>query len=356
MYKIDKIVYRKITRISPSQFYSMKNCTYKSLLAEAFERKPLLPISPNAYYGTVLHKMLEMIAKGVIKNEYDFNIFFDKQVILQEEILMQIGYDFFVPLQKNVKDFGMKKVLLKKHLKIICENPELSSKVKFHSEKWMESKDKLIAGKIDLIIEKEQENEIIDFKTGAITQDVLDDDGEIFSKIKEEYTDQLKLYAQLYFENTGKFPSKLSLIDLSKQKFTVEFTQSECESIFEEAKRLIETTNQSIIEGTFNANPSEKNCKYCLYRPACSFFLKLLESDYSFNDVSGTVRNVVKYQNGNINILLENRERNITVTGFHSVKYDDLRARKDNQISVFNLWKEAAELVFSTTKTTVIYE
>jgi hypothetical protein len=32
----------KSIRISPSQFYSMKNCAYKSLLAEAFDKKPLL--------------------------------------------------------------------------------------------------------------------------------------------------------------------------------------------------------------------------------------------------------------------------------------------------------------------------
>jgi CRISPR/Cas system-associated exonuclease Cas4 (RecB family) len=334
----------------------MKNCAYKSLLAEAFEKKPLLPISPNAYYGIVLHKMLELIAKGGIKNEYDFNRLFDEQVKLQEENLKKQGFDFFVPLQKNVKDFGMKKILLKKHLKNALNSLESSNGVKFHSEKWLESKDKMIAGKIDLVIEKEQETEIIDFKTGAITQDVLDDDGEIFSEIKKEYKDQLKLYAQLYFENTGKFPSHLSLIDLAKQKFSVGFTQSECERIFEEAKELLKTTNQSISEGSFRANPSEANCKYCLYRPACSFFMKLMESDYSFNDVSGSVRNVVKYQNGNVSVFLENRERKITVTGFHSVKYDDLYARKDKQLSVFNLWKEADELVFSTTKTTVIYE
>lgn len=356
MNRIGIIVFRKINRISPSQFYSMKNCAYKSLLAEAFEKKPLLPVSPNAYYGTVLHKMLELIAKGVIKNEDDFNKLFDEQVKLQEENLKQQGYDFFVPLQKNVKDFGMKKILLKKHLKNASEKPTTSSSVKFHSEKWLESKDKMIAGKIDLVIEKEQETEIIDFKTGAITQDVLDDDGEIFSEIKEEYKDQLKLYAQLYFENTGKFPTQLSLIDLAKQKFTLEFTQSECKVIFEEAKKLLDTTNQCINKGTFKVNPSVTNCKYCLYRPACSFFMKLIESDNSFNDVSGSVKNVVKYQNGNVSVFLENRERKIIVTGFHSEKYYDLITRKDKQISVFNLWKEASEFVFSTTKTTMIYD
>ena len=65
MNKVGKIAFRKINRISPSQFYSMKNCAYKSLLAEAFEKKPLIPISPAAYFGTVLHKILELIAKEI---------------------------------------------------------------------------------------------------------------------------------------------------------------------------------------------------------------------------------------------------------------------------------------------------
>ena len=51
----------------------MKNCPYKSLLAEAFNKKPLLPISPNAYFGTVVHKMIELISKGLIRNEIEFN-------------------------------------------------------------------------------------------------------------------------------------------------------------------------------------------------------------------------------------------------------------------------------------------
>ena len=124
MNKVGKIAFRKINRISPSQFYSMKNCAYKSLLAEAFEKKPLLPVSPNAYFGTVLHKMLELIAKGVIRNEDDFNKAFNEQVKLQEENLKQQGYDFFVPLQKNVKDFGMKKILLKKFSSIFFLNSQ----------------------------------------------------------------------------------------------------------------------------------------------------------------------------------------------------------------------------------------
>lgn len=356
MNQVAKIKFRKINRISPSQFYSMKNCAYKSLLAEAFEKKPLLPVSPNAYFGTVLHKMLELILKGAVRSEDDFNKMFDEQVKAVEENLQRQRYDFFIPLQKNVKDFGMKKILLKKHLRALTEQPPKASGIKYHSEKWFESKDKLIAGKIDLVIEAAEEAEIIDFKTGAITQDVLDDAGETFSEVKEEYKEQLKLYAYLYYENTGRFPTSLSLVDLAKQKFSVSFSQSECNSIFDEAKKLLQSTNDSISKRTFAANPTEANCKYCLYRPACSFFLKQIETDYSFNDVSGSVKNVVRYQNGNVSVFLACGTTQLTVTSFRSEKFEELNDSRNKLISIYNLRKEATEFVYSATKTTMIYE
>lgn len=356
MDRVKEIKLREIKWVSPSQFYSMKKCGYKSLLAEAFEKKPLLPVSPNAYLGIVIHKILELISKGCITSEDDLSIKFDEQVRIQEEALNKQGYNYFVPLQMNVKDFGLKKILLKRHLRNISRKSQVSSKVNYYSEKWFESKDKLIAGKIDLIIEEEQEIEIIDFKTGAITQDVLDDDGEIISDIKEEYKEQLKLYAYLFFETSGKFPTKLSLIDLAKQRFTIDFEQSECYNLFEEAKKLLHFTNNSINTGEFAANPSEINCKYCLYRPACSFFLKKIEWDYSYNDISGAVKNVVKYMNGNVSAFLENNDNQITVTSFPEDKYEELNSRRNKRISIFNLRKEATKFVYSATKTTIIYE
>lgn len=356
MNQVGKINFKKIQRISPSQFYSMKNCAYKSLLAEAMNKKALLPVSANAYYGTVLHKMLELISKGAIRNEEDFNTTFQEQIKLMEEKLVSDGYDFFVPLQKKVKDFIMKKILLKDHLRNVSERPTRASNTKFHSEKWFESKDKLIGGKIDLVIEAEQEIEILDFKTGAITQDVLDDDGEVSSEVKEEYKEQLKLYAYLYFENIGKFPTQLSLVDLTKQKFTVDFSVNECNTIFEEAKTLLNSTNDSIDKGIFTANPTEANCKYCLYRPACSFYLKHIETDNSFNDVSGSVQNVVKFQNGNVTLYLESGDKLFTVSNLPSEKFDGLNNSRNKKINVFNLKREPREFFYSAIKTTIVYE
>lgn len=84
--------------------------------------------------------------------------------------------------------------------------------------------------------------------------------------------------------------------------------------------------------------------------------MKQLETDYSFNDVSGSVKNVVKYQNGNVSVFLQSGERQITVRSFPSEKYDELNESRSKQISIYNLRKEASEFVFAATKTTMIYE
>lgn len=357
MNKVGEISFKEIKRISPSQFFSMKNCAYKSLLAEAFDKKPLLPLSPNAYFGTVLHKMLEMIAKGIIKNENDLNIEFGKQVKILEDDLLDNGFSFFVPLKIKLRNFGLKKVQLKKYLRNNLEQPIKSGKTNLYSEKWFESQDKLIGGKIDLIIETDDDIEIIDFKTGTVTHDLLDDEGEILSDVKNEYKEQLKLYAYLYFENTNKFPTSLSLVDLAKHKFTIDFSEEECKRVFDEAKTLLKTTNDSISTRSFLAYPIEENCKYCLYRPACSFFQqKLDETDFSFNDVLGVIKNVRIFQNGNVSVFLQNGDKIMTVKNFSSEDFDELNKSRNKQIRIYNVTKEATEYVYSVNDTTMIYE
>ena len=356
MKSIEKIELKKIKRISPSQFFSMKNCSYKSLLAEGRNKIPLLPVSANAYYGTVLHKMLELISKGEIKSEEEFNSIFEGYIGLMEEKLIEQGYNYFVPLQKKVKDFTMKKILLKEYLKKHSESKSKVVKSKFITEKWYESKDKTIGGKIDLVIEGEAKTEILDFKTGAITQDFLDDDGDVHSEVKKEYEEQLKLYAYLYFENTGKFPTELSLVDLTKQKFSIAFSQTECKAIFEEAKSLLDSTNNCIDTGFYKANPTEANCKFCLYRPACLFYLREIEGSNNFNDISGSLINAIKFQNGNVSMYLQSGSNTITVSNLPTDMFDELVNSKTKKINVFNLRKDSRNNFYSATKTTMIYE
>lgn len=334
----------------------MARCPYKSILAFTLNKTPLLPISPNAYFGTVMHKVLERIHKEGIADEVVFNLAFDEEITAMEAKLKHDGYSFFTPLQDNVQDFGMRKILLKRHLRKSTEPGRKNSGCKSDSEQWIATKDKLIGGFVDLIIESDSYVELADFKTGAVTQDILDDSGELLTEIKPEYKDQLKLYAQAYFETKGRYPDKLTLIDLTGQKFDVTFTQKECSELAAQAKILLKEVNDSVQTVKFKSVISDENCKSCLYRPACKDYNAYLETNASPVDLSGLLENVIRYQNGNITLFIRNGMGLYTVSGIVNTDYKELQSRIGNKMGVYNLKKESKENVYSSRKTTVIYE
>lgn len=259
----------------------MKNYAYKSLLTEARDMRSVLPVSPNTYSGTEFNKLPELITKGAVKSTDDFNRIFEEEVKSSEINIQKLEHTLFIHFQNNIKHFQIGKIILDKHLKASLEQPEKLSGANFYPEKWFELKDRLMTGKIDLVVEGKQEAKIIDFRIGAITQNTFD---------KKKRKEQIKLYAHLYLKNACKFPTALNLVDLTKQKFFISFFQSECNPLSEEIKELINITNTNISTGSFATNPTGANYKYCLHKLSCSFFPEQTGPEYSFNDISGSVK------------------------------------------------------------------
>lgn len=354
--KLPEISFRRLESVSPSQFTSMKNCSYKILLAHAL-KKPLLPISPNAYFGTVIHKMIERITNGSIPNEEVFSRVFNEEVQKMDTSLKADGFDSLTPLLGNVKDLAVKKILLRKFL--VNKEGSTSLKqtdVKFLTEQLYKSKNGKIKGKIDLVFENGSFTEIVDFKTGAISVEMLDDDGDKTYELKEEYKEQLKLYAYLYFETSGKFPTKLSLSGLGQQKQNVAFSEEECNRLAIEAVGLLDEVNTQVEASKFLANPTQDNCKYCLYRPGCIFYRNAMSELNIGNDLSGIVMEVVKYENGNVTAIVTTLAGKISVTGFSGQVFDHLKAAIGRKISMFNLRKSASDSLYAVSKTTMTYE
>lgn len=353
--RVHAIEYKEIPRVSPSQYHSMRACPFKIVLAQAFDRKPLLPVSANTHFGSVLHEMIELISKRVIRDEEELDRRFKEAVEKAEEFLTAEGHLHLVPLQKNIKDFGMKKVLLKRYLNDTLVRGTESSGVKCHTEKWFESKDGLVGGYIDLVIEGKEGVEIVDFKTGKITESSLDDEGEAVLEVKEQYKDQLKIYAQLYYENTGVYPARLTLVDLNKQRFDIAFTRDECIQKYTDAIKLLKETNESIRIKKTIAYPSKENCMFCFYRPGCKFYLQKLDVENDFNDVSGILIDVKKYMNGNVSILLDSPQGIFSITGFASDWHNDLIEHKGDKIFIFNIRCQIKNVLYSSCKSTIGY-
>jgi CRISPR/Cas system-associated exonuclease Cas4 (RecB family) len=337
----NQIKYRPLTRVAPSHFYAMVQCPYKIILAEAFDRRPLIPLSPNAYIGSVFHRLMEKIVKGQISEE-TFNEAWEREIKSKEEELRQEGITFCIPLKNHVTNIGLKKILIRNQIKANQNTFVNKNKsIEYLSEKWLQNEEGTVGGMVDLITKSVNSASISDFKTGKLVYSMVDESGEIVSLVKEEYEYQLKLYAQLYFISYKVYPDHLYLIDMNKSSIEVRFTHKECLHLYEQAIGLLKKVNANIMEGSFSmlANCSTPNCKYCLYRPACDFYHVWLPSSQSTNDVYGVLTGMRKFLNGNININVQTNGCNITISGFNSFFEELFDKNKNKVIGLYGLKK-----------------
>lgn len=257
-------------------------------------------------------------------------------------------------MSKNVQGYTIKKLQVKSILKKKISREKIEAKssrksYKISTEKWLESADRLIAGKADFIFNSDSYSKLSDFKTGNIL-----DEG----AIKKDFEDQLNLYAYLFKENFGKYPDALSLIDLQNNEHFIPISEEKCETLAQEAKSYLKWVNQCISDIRIDkiANPNEEICSSCLFRPACEFYWrkKNYNSELKFDDVKGLLVEVKKFKNGNINITINQNNQNILIYRIKDIFEEFLRDSLQKEIAIYNL-KRVNNLTYQAIKTTKIY-
>jgi len=350
--KIPEFELKAPKRISPSQYTAMKQCAYREVLKKSLG-KPLLAPAPAAFLGSIIHKMLELIAKGAIPDKVEFLKMWKDLVMEKEKELKENGLSEYLPLKRSVPNFALKKHQTLKHLLQSSTSSKSFSneKTKCHSEKWFQSKDGKIGGYLDLILERETIS-LIDFKTGEVFED------KDSQKIKPAYKTQLKLYAWLYFETNGNYPDELWLADLNRHWHSISFTPKECEELATEAKEMLHDVTRKVKENqrAALASPKSETCRYCLYRPACQYYWQATAHENSWTlDLKGRLKAVKKFQTGNFNLEIENESGNYYIVNFNQLDFDLLKSLQNQEVQVFNLCKTNQDGVYSTLKSTKIY-
>ena len=305
-----------IGSISPSRAYSLDKCALREVLISN-KKRPLLPISPAARLGSVAHAVLEEAAKGFIHDRPTFDNCWDKHLgRIESQMSSSPIESHLVPLIDSARAFEVKKLhTWKLVLTEFIERRQLDkSNTYVGSEVWIQSHDAKVVGRIDLLIAKNGNCEIIDYKTGAI----VDESG----SIKEEYKLQMKMYAALYHESEGVWPNRLTLVGVDRKRFEVSFESSNCTQLLASFTDNIAKLNERILEGANEADlssPSAETCRYCLYRPGCSnYWNQRTDSEEWPSDVAGRVVEITISGIGKIRVLLENRGRKYIVRGLSS--------------------------------------
>lgn len=360
--KLREYKIKTLNRISPSQYFSAISCPYKLVMANSFGYQTLLPLNANAHFGSVIHKMIELISKGVINSEQTFSENWTDLINKKEEELKGKGLESITPLKYFVSDFALKKNQIKNILQKRQEKINRSSKTsssKYYPEKRLENSDKSITGIADLIIESDSGTTILDFKTGKIYSDAIDESGITEQVIKKEYEIQLKLYAHLYFLMNGKYPRALFIVTLSNDFIEVEFENSDCEKIYLEVLNFLATTNLFITKDDIKsiAKPSTENCKFCSYRPACSFYSIWLSTNFeAVNDLIGTIQKVNPFNNGTLGLELQMQGKHILINGLQFEEKKEFESLIGKKVIVYNLKKSKQSLNASANNFTTFYE
>lgn len=360
--KLSEHKIKNLNRISPSQYYSAISCPYKLVLANSYGYQPLLPLNANAHLGSIIHKMIELISKGAINDEQTFSENWTDLINKKEEELKEKGLASITPLKYFVADFALKKNQIKNILKKRQEKADRSTKTssnKYYPEKKLENSDKSITGIADLIIENDLGTTILDFKTGKIYSDAIDESGITEQIVKKEYEVQLKLYAHLYFLMNGKYPKALFIVTLSNDFIEVEFKNSDCEIIYSEALTFLTTTNLFITNNDMNsiANPSIENCKYCSYRPACSYYSIWLTTNFeAVNDLFGIIEKVNTFNNDTLGLQLQTDNKQILINGLQISDKEGFESLIGKNVILYNLKKTRQSFNATANNCTEVYE
>jgi CRISPR/Cas system-associated exonuclease Cas4 (RecB family) len=347
-------ILKPLKRISPSRYTAISRCPYRVVLANSYS-SPLLPYPPSNHLGNIIHECIRLIVTGKIGTSVEYDEIWNRLLAKEEKALEDMGFAFFTPLSENVPGYTIKKLqvksLLKSRIKAeACEERKTDTSIL--TEKWLEAQDSLIGGYADIIFNLNGHTKLSDFKSGKI----LHEEGEI----KEEYEEQLKLYAYLYMEVFGKYPDELSVIDLEKKEYQVDFTSQECEALANKSKEALSEVN-SLIEKNERktlAKPDMDYCKSCLYRPACDFYwdLPLSETDSRFRDIKGNVAAVKQFRNGNLNATLNINGRELSVSHLNSEYLSFLTDAVGKEVAFYNVMQGGMPERYQALKTTKVYE
>jgi hypothetical protein len=350
-----------IKKISPTRFVSLKSCCLKGVW-ESNNSPSLLPSSPYAIIGKVIHQIMEYMGEGKIETNESFEEKWDLFIKKEEKKLSDSWLEnHLVPLSSSVKNYDEKKELCRLSVKSVLKSkPQTILKYRplppMECELWLKTHDGICVGKADCVKVSDNFVEIIDYKS---TETVGPE------KLKG-YSTQLKLYGALYHETYGIWPSLLKIKLISDKQIEVPFTKEECEKLLNDAKKTFHEVNDIIskVSKTKNlilelANPSPEACHFCNFRPICTSYWETRKSSPEElwpSDLQGKI--VRKEPWGKNRIYLE-----VEIENQEIVKVVDLLPERhpaleisNSEIAIFSLNKNTKNpRIYHEGQLTVVY-
>jgi RecB family exonuclease len=354
-----------LTVIRASRYGALRRCVLRES-ANLGGQLPLLPQSPRAGIGTVIHKLFERAATD---SSFEFG---EKAVASAwDKAVEELGTFFsnseymegMLPIVRSVSNLGLMRA--RTILRILeADRPLHKTSVSPGGLKpfprKLVSKSSNVVGVPDKIERTPVGSTIIDFKTGLT--------GDTQNSFWGDYEIQLRIYAALFHSLTGVWPLKLELHGLDGSVHGVTFSAQSCSDILAEAEglaaqlpkitsRLADDVDRQVHVGS----PSQDTCRFCVFRPACPSYLTVAfrDSPPCSGDLCGRLQGWKTLGNGQFLVELTSRTgiarvRNLPPTAHLRKALQS--SVPGQQIIVFNIFKtEEANPLYTPTAFTAMH-
>lgn len=202
-------------------------------------------------FGVLVHETLEDINKNIFMGKnLDFNIIKEKFIENYNNIYKKNR----VNIEKDILKSGEESIVYyyKNYKNLFDEIKDIEIKLSFVEEKY------ILEGIIDLVVEKDGEIQIIDFKTGKRNEN------------EKVYINQLEIYAYLLKGKYGKEIKKGKLYYLGEKENRITEINFSREKLSNAIKSFNDTAER-ILREDFECYFDEKRefCKSCMLREIC---------------------------------------------------------------------------------------
>jgi RecB family exonuclease len=310
-----KLALAPLLRLSPSRYEALKLCALREGWA-AGGQLPLLPLSPAARLGTVIHQLLEEAGRGQLAPGKEGAVERRwEQLVAEMEGTMRESWleRHFIPLRSSVPDYEVRRLRAQERAAGIAaatasvpKEPREPRATGF--ERWVASRDDSVGGYIDRISVTADGVALCDYKSGSIHDATSGSP----PAVKASFVVQLRLYAALYAATTGTWPVKLELVPLQGEPVAIACDPASCEALLADAVATLARTNATIADFASApgeaerrlANPRGETCRHCAYRPGCAEYHRAragrTEGEDWPDDLWGVLREVRRLGNGKL--------------------------------------------------------
>ena len=317
---LESQVVKQFRRVSPSRYTAMQTCLLREVWT-ASGNEPLLPPSPFAELGSVIHQLIEIAGRGQLDGGVKAKVDAVWNELISEvekKMTLRRLSKHLVPLTRSIPDFELRKLRACRRAAEIAHDAlrahngrDRQSLEPTSFEFWVEDDAGQVGGYIDRVMMTEDGIVLRDYKSGAVFDFGI---GEGSGDLKHAYKEQLLLYAALYQIKCGVWPVRLEVVPLQGNPVKVVFEPEDAECLLAGASTSLRAANKRIAqvengsaETTSLASPQAAHCRFCLFRPACQAYwiARGHKSQEKWpTDVQGFLRETTRLRNGKVSMRI----------------------------------------------------